>query len=723
MQTHTIEKTKIISNLSALPVYCILIIFEYLRPQQIIELATINKAFSQFFKCSDLATAPLWCFKQKAYRLEYAASNMSFFQQFKNAYKKQYQNLGKYQQLQDHIYMIEENDFVAFQRNRLRRPEMYVSDLEDESLMWRAKKKNYQHFRNFMYKQIQKKFKKKKGGKQGLVKLADEWDTKRVIGLGKILYYAIVSEQPLDHIKELEKQGSIFEETYTYNILPIHMIAFWHHDSEVMQYVLSRYAKYINSTNKMNQTAIMYACNGGNHKLVECLLKKRGINLEYLSTSDEHKDWSALTFAAINGTPQCVELLLDYNLKQKKLSFSYGHIEDVFYKVLMGHATFDTLKVFLDKYNTLYASADGGDQTVLMYACYKNKITLLEYIFQQHDINFLAKTNDRGEHANITALQSAVVGKNQEIVERFLDEIKKRELQEKPEIISMIKTAYIYALQENATVKILDHFLQHYPVLLKETDDNGESVFEKILNSNDKYVEATKTLINRLLNYAYNSNLFKEKLLPRLQDLFLKLAEKGKLELMKDMAKYDNQFINCCDVSKQTALMFAAENNQIEVVKYLLENKAQLTWNIAKTSAFGPAAAHGCNEVIELLLAHYHEGLKLGTLKKNNLNPVTKAKLELIEFTSYGYTDSPFGMSAHGKSLAAPILRELVFSQYDNCAAFKERYKQFLKLEKYVRVTRLKNIYKILEEFLQEKEKELATQNDVLPTFSNNRMK
>ncbi|KAI2808945.1 ankyrin repeat domain-containing protein [Blomia tropicalis] len=84
----------------------------------------------------------------------------------------------------------------------------------------------------------------------------------------------------------------------------------------------------------------------------------------------------------------------------------------------------------------------------------------------------------------------------------------------------------------------------------------------------------------------------------------LKAAEKGKLDLVKQMIQMEPWSVNVSDVDGYTPLHRASYNNRIEVVKYLIENGANVR---AKTmdgwEPIHSAAQWGNVQIVRILMA------------------------------------------------------------------------------------------------------------------------
>ncbi len=682
-------------------------IFVRLPPEHLVEwIALVNKQFHALIHCNahKLQSDWLWLNIIKRQHPKDIPYHHSGFFQFKTLQEKRIQQLHLHNKqlkpdelirLNRFFSMVIERDSLSIaaclQKKSFLNPEIYYERmLDDENLISIAQQKNHQPTLDLFYKEIRKQF----SFTDHLSSYHDKSNTGKYIKGKTVLCHALTLWQSFDEIKNLIQQGSSFEEQYTDDKnYPIHIMAAFHHTNEVIQDVLRLYPHQLNAVNKWNQTPFMLACFYANDGMIEYLLQQPGILLTNLSSKKDSEGLSALDIAACAGSVRSIELLLDYNLAQDKPPFTFEDIRKTFYLMLRNNIAHEKIQIVLKKYPDFYTAQRSTGHTVLMSACFNKQIEVVNHLIARMDVNFLAKTNDTAVTPNATALHYAVFANSKEIVALLLDKMTEMRLSTQPEIIAMIKAAYIFALECETSFEILDTFLQHSPSLLQEATANNYTLLEKLI-ANDK-VES----LEYYLPQTSNTNLSS-----RLNNLFLALAISGKRKMMEVFIQHDAVFITYCDANYDTALILAAAHNQIDIIKCLLQHPIKLTLNLQNKTAIHAAASQGHEEAVEILLAHFHAGLSLFNVNKTALARVLQGKLQLIEVMSGKYSYSFFGLKKPGRSLAAHDLRELVFHTESDeeftkkFTRFKEGYAKFL-------TGRLKSIYQKLSPYLREKAK------------------
>jgi ankyrin repeat protein len=408
------------------------------------------------------------------------------------------------------------------------------------------------------------------------------------------------------------------------------------------------------------------------YKLVKKLFSKRNfyfIDTNNIDPSIRFRNLTVLYYA----------LLYRQTLDEIKLLFLKGSSANEIYPngmcplhVAAQSGLVDIAAYLLEQSPQALNQRDASNQTPLMFACSMGQEAMLSYLLNQANIDLSGTST-----------------------------------YQKPDIDTQGWTAFHWAVGTGYS-KLVELLIAHHQ---KQPFLSDEILSEaSILAITKGYLSIAKTLREHFPTLNNQEEKFVE--------AYLQAAKQGKLDTLKALLNYLPKLLNQTDLYGQTALIWAATNNQLAVVEYLMAQKSidllksthDASGKCQGWTALHWAASKGRSKIVDLFLMHpLSNKLSTSALKNlSNLSDEIQGKLELCSYINQGkYNSSLFGQSEQEKKITAARLNKIVFytgTQTDYkklLEAFKERYAD--DLNNYLSYDTLGRIYKKLGGFLDQK--------------------
>ncbi len=445
----------------------LMFLFSYLLPEDIAQFVRINKEFRSliFFKFDGL-----WESKMKLHSYDFL-HGISMFQQFKNAYQERYEKIKPYAY---HFSMVIEGDARLFKSNRLKDPDgYYETDNKNNFMKKMASEKNQQSMLDTIYLATEREF--ERAEKPGsAVKLCYETDKKIHYGDYTILGTALLCQQPFDFILELLSQGSSFDELYVDYNRPIHLVACHYHSPDVLANLLKRFPLHLNIRNAFEYSPVMYACLYGRDRLVDFLLKQKGIDIRGLTRQSKN----ILDLAVDSGNANCLKLILRFN--QENNIFSANEIHAGCIRAMNINANIEMLKLLGN-----YLQLEANDKWISIFhaACANSNIELAKHCIM--NMTTEAFTTRRSER--LSALDLAIgMGKKQvEIIRLLLETIQTKYLIADERIWNMLTQSYRLA-KKPRQFQLAALLLQYFPQLASDNNQEDRFLLDLANKTNQK---------------------------------------------------------------------------------------------------------------------------------------------------------------------------------------------------------------------------------------------
>ncbi len=441
-----------------MPLDVLIWIFKHVLPEWLGKLQLVNQ---DFYFLIHFKFDSIWERKRKIHFPEEPVNlKMTTYQQFVNGYKNKYVNILH---LAPFYSMINEREAELFKSRILKKPKDYffVEKNNNQSLWKKANDSKQQTMLDTMYIAVKQEFAKSK-----TKKLEDTWMT----ALGN----ALICKQPLNEIQDLLAKGSSYTETYENEIRPIHIIAEFHQFKEVLQHLLEFFPEHLNLKNGNGFSPIMLASQHGNHEIVELLLQQEGIDI---STEVSN----IFDYVMSSNSVKCLEAIINFN--KIKQVVALDDIYKTFQRIFINNrrVNFQIMQACLNGYPELLNYKDGAGQGIFMWACYKNKIKLVDFFLEKMDSEMLfRRTVDKFEgydSTNMSALDFAILKSHQQVIWILLQAFTTKKFADGNEdLISLtLIQAYCYAKDKNKFGSAL-LLLQTHPHLANNNDVVDQSL-------------------------------------------------------------------------------------------------------------------------------------------------------------------------------------------------------------------------------------------------------
>ncbi|MCP4134951.1 MAG: ankyrin repeat domain-containing protein [bacterium] len=279
---------------------------------------------------------------------------------------------------------------------------------------------------------------------------------------------------------------------------------------------------HVNAENLYRYTVLMSAAGSGCLELVEFLVN-HGAEISGFSKYGR----TVFTEAAQSGNLDCLKYCLDTAAACKLLN------EDYLSTLLLESGSLEAARYLVEEMGANIEEKDYGGTTALMLAAHRNKLDIVSYLVE-HGADITLQEQDQAGELGKTALMFAADRGNLEIVQYLVslgaDSAPKNKYGE---------SAIALAVANNHTAVV--DFLSG-----GDKKDSGDLLAEALLTA----------------------------------------AVKGNLEMVTHLVEEKNAPVNCADSSGKSPLMSAAENEELTVVKYLVEKGA----DVFKKTASGKTA-------------------------------------------------------------------------------------------------------------------------------------
>ncbi|GHT93616.1 hypothetical protein FACS1894122_09080 [Alphaproteobacteria bacterium] len=339
-----------------------------------------------------------------------------------------------------------------------------------------------------------------------------------------------------------------------------------------------------------NETLLMLACEGGNLEIVKLF-----VNDDNFKPDDDQA--TPLMYAAKGGNPDIVQLILDY--KPDDLN----KVDDIGGTALMFACEFgktDVVRLLLQQSNIDVNVMDSDGCFALFMSCGYGNIPfeISDMLLKRADIdiNKAAKSYNKK-----TPLMEACDCGRLDIVKLLLSNPKIRKVNRTDKKGS---TAFMYACS-SSNVELVQYFLSNKKIDINKVNKDGDTaltnasaeVVELLLRQKDIKVDSGLLLhCCKSPTYCRNTDSENEK-----------TAKAVKLLLQLPGHSFDVNQIFDGGGHDRTPLMFACESNNLELVRILLEQKdidinKTATDDLGDVNAFMHACHMGNTEIVKLLL-------------------------------------------------------------------------------------------------------------------------
>lgn len=463
-------------------------ILSYLLPEQIGLLLFVSIDFSLFIPSKE--TDALWNTKRATHFPDhrfYINGNPAY-QQFVELYNDVYKPIPIHYRQLFSVFKEPDGDRdmldnVEIITNQVCNIFSGIKDKNNKTLYDITITKKDQRIFNYNYNQYKKLFFKTNHGLIDVRRL----DTSKVLGSEKttILHLAISLYQPLSEIKYLvEVKGSNLNHPCMDSYSPLHMAVAFGSSLEIIEYLLQKASQLLNKKTRDNETPFIYACMYGKIKIAEYLIKQKEIDLTAFTISDdEFNNYTALHWAAYNGYGECVKLLLDHDQNQEY--FPKQTIIDVFF-IAANSGHFHINEMLIERFPQfrLHLRRDGGKKSILLHACECGNPEFVNYLLSNFPLLLTQKINP-----SAAVFHAAINGGSVEVLKAVIENFNTT-IKDGKNI--MFIDAYLYSI---GILKMLEFFLNNYPELLNEKNNDGHTALIKASATNK--VDAVSYLLSK----------------------------------------------------------------------------------------------------------------------------------------------------------------------------------------------------------------------------------
>ena len=374
---------------------------------------------------------------------------------------------------------------------------------------------------------------------------------------------------------------------------------------KLLQALIMHNNDYVNDVDKMNCTPLFYAVSNGHIDIANYLLSTKAD----VSVKDE-QGWNVYHRAANKGNLKLLQELIMHNkdyindVDKKNLTplhhaVSEGHIEIVNY-LLSNKA--DVSVKNNQGWNVYHIASNKGNLKILQELIMHNK----DYI------------NDVDQY-NLTPLHHAVSEGHIEIVNYLLSN--KADVSVKND-----QGWNVYHRAANkGNLKLLQELIMHNKDYINDVDK---------MNLTPLYHAVTKGHIE-MVNYLLSNKADVSVKNDQGWNVYHSAAYKGNLQILQELIMHNKDYINDVDQYNMTPLYHAVSEVHIEIVNYLLSNKADVSVkNDTGWKVYHCAANDGNLKILQELIMHNKD--YINDVDKKNLTPLHHAVSEgHIEMVNY----------------------------------------------------------------------------------------
>ena len=391
---------------------------------------------------------------------------------------------------------------------------------------------------------------------------------------------------------------------------------------EIVKYLLENHADIdVDLLNGDANSAVSIACGRQNLEIVKCLLPKSSvdINLRYGKSKN-----TLLLKATEKGTSEIVKYLLENHADIDVDLLKDG--DDSALSIACRRGSFEKVKCLLAKskvdINLRYGKSKN---TLLLKASQRGNLEIVKYLLEnQADIDVDLPNNDGNSAVSIACELGPL-----EIVKCLLPK-SRVDINQR---YGKRKNVLLHYASENGTLEIVKYLLEnHADIDVNLFNDDGDSAVS--IACERENLEIIKCLLPKSsvdinLRYGRSKNTLLHKasekgtleivkyLLENHADIDVNLlnddgdsavsiaCNKGNFELVKLLGQKLGVDVNFCYGRRQnTLLQYASENGTLKIVKYLLENHADIDVDLRNdygVSAVSIACERGHLEIFKLL--------------------------------------------------------------------------------------------------------------------------
>ena len=363
---------------------------------------------------------------------------------------------------------------------------------------------------------------------------------------------------------------------------------------------------YVNDGDETNWTPLYHAVANGHIEIVNSLLSIKAD----VSVKTDKGGWNVYHKAANIGNLQILQELIMHNNEYVN-DVDKGNWTPLYHAVSNGHI--EIVNYLLSNKADVSVKAEKG-WNVYHRAANNGRLKILQAI-SMHNNDYV---ND-GDETNWTPLYHAVANGHIEIV-NYLLSIKA------DVCVKTVKGSNVYHRAANiGNLQILQAIIMHNNDYVNDGDKtNWTPLYHAVANG---HIE----IINYLLSIKADVCVKTVKG----NNVYHRAANIGNLQSLQAIIMHNNDYVNDVDKMNRTPLYHAVSNGQIEIVNYLLSNKADVSvkadegWNV-----YHRAANNGRLKILQAISMHNNDYVNDGD--ETNWTPlyhaVANGHIEIVNY-------------------------------------------------------------------------------------------
>ncbi|GFR28392.1 uncharacterized protein TNCT_638791 [Trichonephila clavata] len=427
----------------------------------------------------------------------------------------------------------------------------------------------------------------------------------------------------------------------------LHYAARYNHGTEVVSCLLENAKDCINSKDKNGRTAVYYAAQQGNWKIVDFLIEKKGASIDGLDAE------KLLFHYTYKGSVEGIRKVVEKEKKEGEKEIDVIAIKDNHDNTLLhiaarkGHFT---VVEFLLGEGAGVSVANNSGKVPISYAAEGNHWNIVESLLRKK-----AEFNHLSVPQKLSLLNHSAKNAHWDIVKLFMEDDGRDNYfghlsdqqkvgllcytaeNERWDIIEFLlkKGTNFNELNNKQQFFLLDHFARNFNwevVKLFMKDSNKDSYFDELDDQQKMHclyylisvgdLDITRFFIEKLIEEGKISNVNTPN---NCGKTFLHLAaQDGKLNIVQYLVGEKGANLDAVTSSGSTPLHLAARNGHLEVVKYLIDKEVDLT--VKNTNGKTPkdlATEKGYTGIVKLLEQVQQDRL-IDAAKQGDLSMVKK---------------------------------------------------------------------------------------------------
>ena len=347
---------------------------------------------------------------------------------------------------------------------------------------------------------------------------------------------------------------------------------------QILQTLIMHNNDYVNDVGRSNWTPLYHAVYNGHIEIVNYLLRNKA---DVTVKTDE--GWNVYRVAANKGHLQILQTLIMHNNDYVN-DVGRSNWTPLYHAVYNGHI--EIVNYLLSNKADVTVKTDEG-WNVYRLAANKGHLQILQTLIM-HNNDYV---NDVGR-SNWTPLYHAVYNGHIEIVNYLLSN--------KADVTVKTDEGWnVYRLAANkGHLQILQTLIMHNNDYVNDVGrSNWTPLYHAVYNG---HIEIVNYLLSNKADVTVKTD--------EGWNVYRLAANKGHLQILQTLIMHNNDYVNDVGRSNWTPLYHAVYNGHIEIVNYLLSNKADVTvktdegWNVYRL-----AANKGHLEILQALIMHNND--------------------------------------------------------------------------------------------------------------------